>query len=151
MFRLIKKMAFTGLTILSSVNLLRAAPLNVIPLNAVPLAVTPLRCTSMNNEECKMRPEITNVNDYETVIVHFSIKTSKCSGTCNNINGPCAEICVPDVAKSLNIKVFNLMSRTNEARHIEWHETCNCKCRFDASVIIENVGMMINAGVNAKN
>ena len=32
--------------------------------------------------------------------------------------------CAPDVAKNLNIKVFNLMSRTNEARHIEWHETC---------------------------
>ena len=26
------------------------------------------------------------------------------------------------------------MSRTNEARHIEWHETCKCKCRLDASV-----------------
>ena len=26
------------------------------------------------------------------------------------------------------------MSRTNEARHIEWHETCKCKCRLDGSV-----------------
>ena len=26
------------------------------------------------------------------------------------------------------------MSRTNETRHIEWHETCKCKCRLDASV-----------------
>ena len=26
------------------------------------------------------------------------------------------------------------MSRTNEARHIEWHETCKCKCWVDASV-----------------
>ena len=26
------------------------------------------------------------------------------------------------------------MPRTNEARHIEWHETCKCKCRLDASV-----------------
>ena len=26
------------------------------------------------------------------------------------------------------------MSRTNEARHIKWHETCKCKCRLDASV-----------------
>ena len=24
--------------------------------------------------------------------------------------------------------------RTNETRHIEWHETCKCKCRLDASV-----------------
>ena len=36
--------------------------------------------------------------------------------------------------KNLNVKVFNLMSRTNETRPIEWHEICNCKCRLDASV-----------------
>ena len=24
------------------------------------------------------------------------------------------------------------MSRTNETRHIKWHETCRCKCRLDA-------------------
>ena len=23
--------------------------------------------------------------------------------------------------------------RTNETRHIKWHETCKCKCRLDAS------------------
>ena len=26
------------------------------------------------------------------------------------------------------------MSRTNETRHVKWHETCKCKCRLDASV-----------------
>ena len=26
------------------------------------------------------------------------------------------------------------MSRTNETRHIEWHKTCKCKCKLDASV-----------------
>ena len=26
------------------------------------------------------------------------------------------------------------MSRTNETRHIEWHESCEYKCRLDASV-----------------
>ena len=42
-------------------------------------------------------------------------------------------MCVPDVVKKLNVKVFNLMSRTNETRHIEWHKTCKCKCRLDTS------------------
>ena len=109
MFGLIKKVVFTGLTILSNVNLLSAAP----------LTVTPLRCISMNNQECKMRPEIANVNNDETLFDHFSFKTNKCSGICNNINGPQAEICVPDVVKNLNIKLFNLMSRTNEKRHTD--------------------------------
>ena len=64
----------------------------------------------------------------------FSINKSKCSSSCNNINNPYAKICVPNAIKDLNVKVFNLMSRTNETRHIKWHETCKYKCRLDASV-----------------
>ena len=93
-----------------------------------------LSCISMNNQECKVRPQIVNVNSDEPVFYPFSIKTSKCSGSCNNINDPYAKMCVPDVVKNLNVKVFNLMSRTNETRHIEWHKTCKCKCRLDASI-----------------
>ena len=55
---------------------------------------------------------------------------NKCSGNCNDINDPYARICFPDVVKNLNIKLFNLMTRTNETRHIEWHENCNCECRL---------------------
>ena len=44
------------------------------------------------------------------------------------------KLCVPDVVKSINVKVFNLMSRTNETRHIEWFETCSFKCRLNADV-----------------
>ena len=58
-----------------------------------------LNCISMNNQECKKRPQIVNVNSDEPVFYPFSIKTSKCSGSCNNINNPCAKICVPDVVK----------------------------------------------------
>ena len=51
---------------------------------------------------------------------------------CNVLNAN--PLCVPDVVKKLNVRVFNLVSRTNEIRHIKWHETCKCKCRLDASV-----------------
>ena len=93
-----------------------------------------LNCISMKNQEYKVRAQIFNVNSNEPVFYPFSIKTSKCSGNCNNINDPYAKICVPDVIKDLNVKVFNLMSRTNETRNIKWHETCKYKCRLDASV-----------------
>ena len=85
----------------------------------------------MKNQECKVRPQIVNVNNNELVFFPFSIKKSKSSGSCNNINDPYVRMCVPNVAKNLNV---NLMSRTNETRHIEWHETCKCKCRLDDSV-----------------
>ena len=88
----------------------------------------------MNNQACNVRPEIINVNSDEPVFYPFSIKTSKCSGSCNNINDPYAKMCVPDVVKNLNVKVFNLMSRTNETRHIKWYETYKCKWRLDARI-----------------
>ena len=119
MFGFIKKIFLTGLTVLSYSN---------------PLTTTPLSCILINNQQCKVRPEIINVNTDESVFYPFSIKTSKCSGSCNNIYDPYAKMCVPDVVINLNFKVFNLVSRTNEKRHIKWHETCKCKCRLDAIV-----------------
>ena len=115
-FRFIKKIF---LTVLSCVN---------------PLSVTSLSCILMNNQECKVRSEIINVNSNEPVFYPFSIKTSKWSGSCNNINDPSAKTCVPDAVKNLNVKVFSLMPRTNEAKYIKWHELCKCKCRLHASV-----------------
>ena len=64
---------------------------------------------SMTNQGCKVRPQIVSVNGDDPVFFPFSIKTSKCSGSCNNINNPCAKLCVPDVVKKLNVKVFNLV------------------------------------------
>ena len=56
----------------------------------------------------------------------------KGKGSCSTINDPYAKLCLPDTIKNINVKVFNLMSRTNETRQIELHKTCKCKCRLDA-------------------
>ena len=88
----------------------------------------------MNNQECKIRPQIININSNEPSFYPYSAKINKCSSSCNNVNDPYAELCVPDVVKNINVLVFNLMSRTNETRHIKWHATCKCKSRLDASV-----------------
>ena len=66
--------------------------------------VNPLECVSMNNQECKVRPVVVNVNSTESVFYPFSIKTSKCSGSCNNINNAYVKLCFPDVVKNINIK-----------------------------------------------
>ena len=62
-------------------------------------SVNPLECISMKNKECKVGPEIINVNSNNPIFYPFSIKINKCSGNCNNINNPYAKICVPDVIK----------------------------------------------------
>ena len=89
-FRFVQKVFFLGLTILS--NFINA-----------------LDCILMKNQECKIRPEVININSNNPIFYPFSIKINKCSGNCNNINNPYAKICVPDVMKDLNVKVFNLM------------------------------------------
>ena len=98
------------------------------------MGVNSLSCISMSNQACKARPKIININSNNPVFYPFSIKTSKCSGNCNNINDPYAKICAPDIVKDLNVKVFNPFnqSRTNETRHIKWHKTCKCICRLAA-------------------
>ena len=114
-FRFVKKVFFLRLTILSNFT------------NA-------LDCISMKNQECKIRPEVININSNNPIFYPFSIKINKCSGNCNNINNPYAKICVPDVMKDLNVKVFNLMWRTNETRFIKLHKKCKCECRLDAII-----------------
>ena len=100
-FGFVKKLFFVGLTILSSFT-------NANSLNAIPLS-----CISRSNQEYKTRTQVINFNGDEPVFFPFSIKTSKFSGSCNN-NYPYAKVYVPDAVKNLNVKVFNLMSRTNE-------------------------------------
>ena len=86
--------------------------------------VNSLECFSMNNQKCKTRTKVVDVSSNEPIFYPFSIKVNKCSGSCNSINDPCAKLCVPDIVKNINVRVFNLMSRINEARQIIWHGAC---------------------------
>ena len=73
-----------------------------------------LKCVSMNNQECKIRPEIINIDSNEPSFYPYSFLVNKCSGSYNNINDPNAKLCVFDVVKNMNIKVFHIMLRTND-------------------------------------
>ena len=134
MFSFGKKVFVLGLTVLSKFT------------NA-------LECVSMKNQECKVRPKIVYINSNNPIFYPFSVKRNKCSGNCNNINDPYAIICVPDTVKKLNVKVFNLMSRTNENRSIKCKRIrrlngiiCNNKqrgnkdqCRCECKELIDKV------------
>ena len=74
MVELVKKAFFAGLTILLSFA-----------------SINSLSCISINNQKRKVRPHIVNVNSNEPVSFRFKIKTSKYSGSCNNINNPYAK------------------------------------------------------------
>ena len=98
------------------------------------ISSNPLKCVSVSNLECKIKLAMVNINSNEPLFYPYSVLVNKFSGTCNNINNPYTKLCVPDVVKDKNIKVFNLVSRINETHYVSWHKTCACKCRLDASV-----------------
>ena len=54
----------------------------------------------MDNQECKVRPEIFNVNSDKPVFYPFSNTRTKWSDSRNKIHDPCAKMCVPDVVKN---------------------------------------------------
>ena len=87
MFGFIKRCLFTQLAFLSNLT-----------------SVNLLSCISMNNQEWKVRPQNVNFNGHKPVFFPSSIKTSKCSGSCNNIKNPYAKLCVPDVVKNVKVK-----------------------------------------------
>ena len=63
-FSLVKKVFVLGLTVLLNFT------------NA-------LECTSIKNQECKVRPEIVSINSNNPIFYCFSVKVNKCSGNCN--------------------------------------------------------------------
>ena len=69
-FRFVKKVFSLRLTILS--NFTNA-------LTATPLTATPFDCISIKNQECKIRPEVINININNPIFYLFSFKINKCS------------------------------------------------------------------------
>ena len=41
---------------------------------------------------------------------------------------------VPNKVKSMNVKVFNFMSKVNGTRFLVDHKSCECKCRSNGNV-----------------
>ena len=90
MFRFVKQIAISALMLFNSL-----------------LNVNPLECISMKNQEYRVRSQNVDFNSNNPIFYPFSIRKNKCSGNCNNISDSYAKICVPDVMKNLNVKVFN--------------------------------------------
>ena len=59
-----------------------------------------LKRVSMNNQECKIRLAIINVNSNKTSFYPYSILANKSSGSCNDINDLYAKLCVPMLLKT---------------------------------------------------
>ena len=88
------------------------------------------------NQKCMPRPKILNVNEGigEDLSYPYNVLVNKCSGSCNTLDNPIEELCVPNVIKGLNMKVHNFLTMLNETRNVLWHESCKCVSRLNSSV-----------------
>ena len=59
------------------------------------------------------------------------ISLYKCSGSCNAINELSTKICAPSKLKDINVKIFNVITRINEAKTLVKYISCDCKCKFN--------------------
>ena len=95
-----------------------------------------LECVSVTNQECMPTPKILDVNEgvVEALFYPYNVLVNKCSGSYNMLDDPIAKMCVPNIIKRVNMKVYNFLMRLNETRNVSWHESCKCVCRLNLSV-----------------
>ena len=93
-----------------------------------------LECVSVTNQECMPRPQILDVNEGvgEYLFYPYNVLVNKCSGS-NTLDDPMAKMCVPNIIKRVNMKVYNFLMRLNETRNVLWHESGKCVCRLNSS------------------
>ena len=95
-----------------------------------------LECVSVINKKCKPRSKILDVNEGvgEALFYPYNVLVNKCSESCNTLDNPMAKLCVPNIIKRINMKVYNFLMRLNETRNVLWHESCKCVCKLNSSV-----------------
>ena len=95
-----------------------------------------LECVSVVHQKCMHKPKILDVNEGigEALFYPCNVLVNKCSGSCDMLDDAMARLCVPNIIKNVNMKVYNFLMRLNETRNVLWHESCKCVCRLNLSV-----------------
>ena len=109
------------------------------------------KCVSLNNEPCMIRPFLINLTPDELKYYPFLIKLDKYNRNCNPVNDLSMRICVPSKTKDVNVKVFNMIRKGNEAKTPAKHNSYDCKykligiyCNSNQKCICEN-GMYLKS------
>ena len=95
------------------------------------IKIKALECVSVTNQKCMPRPKILDLNEGvdEALFYPYNVLVNKCSGSRNTLDDPMAKLCVPNIIKGINMKVYNFLMRLNETRNVLWHESCKCVCK----------------------
>ena len=79
-----------------------------------------LECVSVVNQKWMARPKILDVNEGvgKALFYPYNVQVDKCSGSCNTLDNPIEKLCVPNVIKGLNMKVYNFLTMLNETHNV---------------------------------
>ena len=53
------------------------------------------------------------------------VSLDRCEGTCNTLDYPSDRLCVPKKAEDVNLNVFKMITRMNEAKALTKHVSCD--------------------------
>ena len=107
------------------------------------LKVNTLESLSVINQKCMPRPKILDVG---ALFYPYNVLVNKCNGSCDTLDNPMAKLCVPNIIKRVNMKVYNFLMRLNETRNVLRHESCKCICRLVSKfeIVILAVAIAMN-------
>ena len=72
------------------------------------------------------------------LVITYSWLVDKSNGSGNAAFDLSTKICVSSKMKNINVKVFNMITRTNKAKTMVKHISCNCKCNFNSTIFNSN-------------
>ena len=66
------------------------------------------------------------------------ISLDKYNGSQNSVNDLSVKIFVPSQTKCVNVTVFNMITKTIEAKSLIKYISCDCKCKFNSKTCNSN-------------
>ena len=109
------------------------------------------KCVSLNNEPCMIRPFLINLTHDEIKYYPFLIKLDKYNRNFNPVNDLSMRMCVPSKTKDVNVKVFNMITKGNEAKTPAKHNSSIANTNSSAYIVIQiKNGIMNHINVSVK-
>ena len=88
------------------------------------------KCFFLIDEPLMVRPTLIDLNPVELKYYPFMISFDKCTGSCNVLS---PKMCVPNEARDINVKAFNVITNKNKAKTKTKHISCDCKRKFNSA------------------
>ena len=83
----------------------------------------------LNNEPSTIRLALTDLNPVDLNYFLFMVRLYRCNRSCNTVDDLFKKkICISSETKVVKIKIFNMITRINEAKTLVKHLSWDGKC-----------------------